>query len=58
MVSGELLLRDQALLRVVLQILRLADELGEQGQVPLFVHIQVLEEAFDGWDGMEEGGRG
>ena len=48
MISGKLLLRDQTLLRVVLQILRLADELGKQGQVPLLVHLQVLEEAFVG----------
>lgn len=48
MISGELLLRDQALLRIVLQLLRLANELGKQGQIPFFVHLQVLEEAFGG----------
>ncbi len=47
-ISGELLLRDQALLWVVLQLLRLPNELGKQGQVPIFAHLQVLEEAFEG----------
>lgn len=44
-VGGQILLGNQALLRIVLQVFGFADELGKKGQVPLIIHLHCMEEA-------------
>ena len=44
-------LGDQALLRVVLEVLRLPNQLGQEREVPFFVQLQRVEEAVGGVGG-------